>query len=111
MYSNIIIILHNIIICIISVYYFPFSIYTVWLKCHDSSIATKLGEFVEFITKMINGKTVKVTSSDEEIPRDCAITTVGSDVEVHLLLKVCVCYKVFVILCLVYSVCYIVFVI
>ena len=100
MYSNIIIILHNIIICIISVYYFPFSIYTVWLKCHDSSIATKLGEFVEFITKMIKGKTVNVTSSDdEEIPRDCAITTVGSDVEVHLLLKVCVCvcYKVFVI--------------
>ena len=47
---------------------------------------------------MINGKTVKVTSSDdEEIPRDCAITTVGSDVEVHLLLKVCVCYIVFVI--------------
>ena len=78
MYSDVIIILHNNIICIISVYYFPFSIYTVWLKCHDSSIATKLGEFVEFITKMINGKAVKVTSSDDEEEIDRKSTRLNS---------------------------------
>jgi len=59
----------------------------VWLKCSDASVQTKLSGFSEFITKMINANKLEITTSDDVIPRDCAISTVGSEAEVHLLLK------------------------
>lgn len=63
---------------------------------------TKLSGFSEFITKMINANKLEITTSDDVIPRDCAISTVGSEAEVHLLLKVHM-YLEYILLALNYS--------
>ena len=48
----------------------------------------KLQRLTDFIVAMTNAGHVQFVTT-EEVAEGCAMTTVGHDVEVHLMLKVC----------------------
>ena len=60
----------------------------VWFRCHDSGVKTRLQKYADFIITMTNAAKVEFITEGEAVADGCTMTTVGHDVEVHLMLKV-----------------------
>ncbi len=62
-------------------------IFTVYLKCSDSSSAAVLEHYTDLIQNLASGEKISILT-DSQPPEGCAISTVSARCEVHMMLKV-----------------------
>ncbi len=65
------------------------NLFTVYLKCSDSSSAAVLEHYTDLIQNLASGEKILILT-DSQPPEGCAISTVSARCEVHMMLKVSV---------------------